>query len=488
MMFPSPKGIRTLSLRLQWRFVRVIVLFIPFYAIGSSALAACHAVTASGSGARSGTDWNNAYAGLPSTLVRGDIYYLADGTYSTNGTLGFSTAASGSTTIEIRKAQSYDNGSNCDSSIAAGWNTSTMGSGQARFTGSPALRVTAPYLTMNGNGTSTASGCGGAPGTAVNVEPPTPSDCGIALIGFGNSSSGANNIVSYQSTNLTLNYIELVGSGLNANDLEIFGYGTSNLTINHMYGRNSGCVYIQDIGDDSVVDHSYFWGTEVYGATGGCHGQAEFEGGTTSNGVRSNNVYRDITGTAIWTFALPSGTNTGWIFYNNVIFNSSPSASWSPFVSDGILACINSGVTCNEFTMVQNTVINENNPGINNENTGSYTVQNNLYYGNNRPPSFNKGSNGSYTQDHNSMLASGKSCPSGTSNVCDNSAQNPFTNWKGSVFTLASENADWNNRASLNPPYNTDAAGNPFTTDRGAYQFGSAIAPSAPVALSATVQ
>ena len=72
-----------------------------------------------------------------------------------------------------------------------------------------------------------------------------------------------------RSSNLTLNYIELVGSGYNANDLEIFGAGGGGyLTITHMYGRNSGCVYVQDFGSNRTIDHSYFWGTEVYGAPG----------------------------------------------------------------------------------------------------------------------------------------------------------------------------------------------------------------------------
>jgi len=55
--------------------------------------------------------------------------------------------------------------------------------------------------------------------------------------------------------------------------------------------------------------------------------------------------------------------------------------------------------------------------------------------------------------------------------VTDESAPNPFTNWTGGTFALASENPDWNNRASLGASYNTDAAGNAFTSDRGAYQY-----------------
>ena len=302
----------------QWFLNALLVVLALVLSSSSSAFAACHTVTPSGSGSKTGADWNNAYAGIPSTLVRGDVYYLADGSYPA---YTFSTGGSGTTTIEIRKAQSYDN---CTST---GWNTSTMGSSQARFVGDPALSVNGPYFTMNGNGNTKASGCGGGPGTTVASEPPTPSDCGIALVGSGNQNSGATNVVGIHASNLTLNYIELVGSGYNAGDLEIFGSGGGYLTITHMYGRNSGCVYVQDVGTNSTIDHSYFWGTEVYGAPGGCHGQAEFEEGGTNNGVRSNNVYRDITGTAVWTFAAGAGTNNNWQFYNNVVFYSFPQNS-----------------------------------------------------------------------------------------------------------------------------------------------------------------
>jgi hypothetical protein len=44
------------------------------------------------------------------------------------------------------------------------------------------------------------------------------------------------------------------------------------------------------------------------------------------------------------------------------------------------------------------------------------------------------------------------------------------------VFTLSSDNANWNGWTGLfGSPYDTDAAGNAFTTDRGAFQFSSGI-------------
>jgi len=76
---------------------------------------------ASGNG--SGTDWTNAYPTLPATLVRGDTYWIADGSY---GSYTFRTPLSGSSLITIRKATSGAHGT------STGWNNS-YGDGQAAF-------------------------------------------------------------------------------------------------------------------------------------------------------------------------------------------------------------------------------------------------------------------------------------------------------------------------------------------------------------------
>ena len=135
----SPKDRKTSPLQAQWRSKAVVVsLVLVLLCLGSSsAFASYHAVvpTTMCSINGDGTSWAcagssgaaGAYVGLPSTLTRGDVYCLADGNYGNH--LSLSTPASGSLTIELRKAQSYDP----DCSGLAGWNTSTMGSAQARL-------------------------------------------------------------------------------------------------------------------------------------------------------------------------------------------------------------------------------------------------------------------------------------------------------------------------------------------------------------------
>lgn len=469
------------------RLLRATIL-IAFIFSAKSTLAACHTVTPSGSGSQTGADWNNAYAGLPGTLTRGDIYYLADGTYSS---YSFTTSASGATTVEIRKAQSYDN---CTST---GWNSATMGAAQAVFSGSPAFAISSSYFILNGNGQQTGAGCGGAPGSTVTGAPPTPTDCGIKII------DTANQGMSLDASNVTVKYVELLGSGANNSSslAEVFGSTPAGPnTFTHVYGHNAGCVYFQYDGSNRTVSYSYFWGTETNGGAA-CHGQYSFDI-TMSNGVEHANVYRDITGTAAFTYASFSGQHgvvNNMQIYDNVFFNSSPASSWSPFFSDGTISCIaNSGTgeteQCSNITMSQNTFINlRSNSGINNDCTdgcgggSSYTVQDNIWY-TGAMPDFTTAAPATYTQSYNSCL--GGSCPSGTNNVSDASAPTLFVNWTGSNFNLASDNADWNNRLALSSAYDTDAAGNTFTTDRGAYQYDGSLssAPSPPTGLTAAVQ
>jgi hypothetical protein len=81
-------------------------------------------VRAGASGARNGSDWTNAFSALPTTLVRGATYYIADGTY---GGHTFDDPVSGTTLITIKKATIADHGTDI------GWN-STYGDGYWQLT------------------------------------------------------------------------------------------------------------------------------------------------------------------------------------------------------------------------------------------------------------------------------------------------------------------------------------------------------------------
>ncbi|MDW8309177.1 MAG: right-handed parallel beta-helix repeat-containing protein, partial [Verrucomicrobiales bacterium] len=105
-----------------------------------SAPAANRYVRAGATGANNGTDWNNAYTQLPATLVRGDTYYIADGTYPG---YTFTTPASGTNFIYIKKATIADHGTD------VGWQDS-YGDGQAVFGPMVHNAPNGGYIDMNG--------------------------------------------------------------------------------------------------------------------------------------------------------------------------------------------------------------------------------------------------------------------------------------------------------------------------------------------------
>jgi len=100
---------------------RLAIFTLSILTLSISAFGATHYITASGSGSQSGADWNNAYAGIPGTLVRGDTYVLAGGNY---GSYTFNTPTSGTTTITIRKAQAGTlNGTTYNDDQIPGWSS-----------------------------------------------------------------------------------------------------------------------------------------------------------------------------------------------------------------------------------------------------------------------------------------------------------------------------------------------------------------------------
>ena len=105
-----------------------IILFVVLL-IPAICLSANYAVGPSATGNGSGSDYNNLMA-WSFTPVRGNTYYLVDGSY---GSKTFSTAVSGTTLITIKKATESDYGG------LSNW-SSTYGDGQAIFTGEVSFR------------------------------------------------------------------------------------------------------------------------------------------------------------------------------------------------------------------------------------------------------------------------------------------------------------------------------------------------------------
>lgn len=137
-----------------------------------------------------GSDWTNAFGQVPA-LVRGNTYYVADGTYN-----GFTSSVSGTTPIVIKKATAADHGTD------TGWNNS-YGDGQAVF-GDITLNDMG-YFTLDGNGVE----------YGIKINHPND-DGGKAFFVGGWAAMDINNI--------TLSYVEMAGPA------GVAGYAFKNYT------------------------------------------------------------------------------------------------------------------------------------------------------------------------------------------------------------------------------------------------------------------
>jgi len=109
-----------------------------------------------GGGRQDGSDWTNAFDGLPSVLERGMTYWLSAGSY---GRYTFDDGASGQMGVTLRKATTEEHGTE------AGW-SAAYGNGQAVF---GPLEFTASRYTLDGaepNGIRTV----GQMGTTATVD------------------------------------------------------------------------------------------------------------------------------------------------------------------------------------------------------------------------------------------------------------------------------------------------------------------------------
>ena len=101
--------------------------------------AATNYVRAGATGADTGADWTDAYTALPATLTRGDVYYVAGGTYAS---YTLDDAQSGTLTITIKKAYAADHGTD------TGWQAS-YGTAQAVFNSS--FNIVRPWVIFDGS-------------------------------------------------------------------------------------------------------------------------------------------------------------------------------------------------------------------------------------------------------------------------------------------------------------------------------------------------
>jgi hypothetical protein len=351
---------------------RILVAVSSIMAMGTSAFAQqTFYVRAGATGAQNGSNWTDAFTRLPTTMVRGATYYLADGTY--DGGITFSTPESGTTYIYIKKATAWDHGT------GTGW-VATYGDGEAAFIGT--WNFTTGYWDIDGV-------VGGGPGTSVTQWP------GAWTTGHGISQtvpSGNNSNIQLRNAvgkrGFRFRHLKLV------NQQPETSTGTSYGRIFHI--EASG----QNNASDVVVEYIYvpaFMGVpfHVWGAHDWLIQYSYFGGNGLGNNVNVHrelwsgigndrwtfrwNYIKDINNSCVIGFVNEGGASENVEIYGNII-DYRPGGQSAAFLVDMDGVSNGQAIIASNWKMYNNTVVawNGGSPAyFLNGGTGSF--RNNLY-------------------------------------------------------------------------------------------------------------
>ena len=482
----------------------------------SSAFAACHVIKAGGSGSRNGADWNNSYSDIPSSLTRGDVYYVAAGNY---GRHVFNDSASGSTVIEVRAATAGDH---CTDT---GWNSSTM-LGKAVFQAGSAnssdiFQFDAPYYKINGVSRGSGSGNPYADwqtGYNISLSNANGNLCS------GSSGEGQNEHIGGTASNITIDYVEIVGNTPSTDSCAALGVYPSgnNWTISHSYLHNVGARMFEFDGNSGITT-SYNFLKHNYTSTS-LHGECYQIGSNLTNFTAAYNYIVDCVGTAYMATASGGSYNGGnnrngpWYIYGNVFDADGSNCG----VGDGHIYIFDASFTGdlyifnNLFADLNNASCGTDASGIFFAPAGDHTeivqntyIFNNVHFNDDQLALSTKCQSGSpagsssglycasgatYNWDYQSYYSMADSSDSNDkSSHVQVSSANPFTSSGSHNWMLTTDTSAGFSTNSLLAGNGTDLMGHTRgadgTWDRGALQIpGNSSAPNPPTGLTATVQ
>lgn len=427
------------------RFFSIVSLFgvMLLAATGAQAQSAYY-VRPGAAGANTGMDWNNAFSSLPSSLVRGATYYLADGSY---GGRTLDTPNSGTAAITLKKCTTADHGT------STGYN-STYCDGQASFGD---IILGSDYWVIDGSTRNESNWSNGA-------------SYGIVINGGVIGSTAVTNNVC--ASHITVKYASVGGADVGNTytgreqdyGFKSAGFSEScvNWNLSRNYVHNTNTPYHINGSDQGVIEYSYVahgFGKEAI------RGQIRM-----SNFTIRHNIFKDACqgnpgdptgGACTATIALFDGyvNSAGWgntKIYGNVFWvtNNAP-------MMDGIIAVGGSNDNVGGVEIYNNTFAGFKQGALQILVRGNGTCRNNLAHGMASAPSF--------------------SCSTSSNNIY--SSTNPFIALSSGDLRLSASSAAG---YALPAPYNIDLLGNARGTsgvwDVGAYEYGSATAsaPSAP--------
>lgn len=489
----------------------VIVLLLLF-ALPAALMATNHFVRAGASGNGSGADWTNAFTDVPASLVRGDTYYVAAGSY---GSHTFQDPDSGTSVITINAATVADHGTD------TAWSSSYVG--QATFT-APIIFKT-DYYVFNGayranTGQPWADWRNGSSyGFAINNN--NGSNCPIATpaalqMGIFNGGSAL--------TNITVEYVNIIGSG----DFGFACNGEWGLTANSFPATVAniyfGYSYIHDTPSNPMLYDGVNPGTFEYNYIERV-GEGDAAHHTEEITIRNNSdniiVRYNFVGSCSDTgcVATPNlaGARSNWYMYGNILYVNSAEAPVSYSSGDGALSVF-SGASITNFYFVNNTISSL--PSVGpcgvfpwGVGTSSVFLENNVWFNcpQNNGPALGIGVTWDYNAYYASPIMHASDFSAHVSGIDSGAGSNPFVNVAQSAgannFNLSADTtggtstANGTSLASLPPgctagvncmnvDMNGTIRGANGTWDRGALQFtgGSTSGPAAPTALSVIVQ
>ena len=451
----------------QFWFILVIFACVP-------CIAATHFITASGSGAKNGSDWNNAFAGIPATLVRGDTYVLAGGSY---GSHTFSTPASGTTPITIRKAQAGTfNGVTYNDDLVAGWN-STFQTTQAVITSASTTQwqTSTDYWNFDGvqPGTKWATS-----GFGIKI---TPASC-----------SQSNYLLDAESNQVNLKNIQFVNCGQSF-DFEQFDFiagGSTGGNVSYCYFQYGAQNHVRLAGSTNhTIEYNYFEGISYFSDH---HGEIinMLRQGFTSGPGPGNETIRynwiNDAATTNTTGQIVDLTNTGDTDNNVQIYGN----IFQDFTGHNGIGSGNSGSpgALTNWKIYDNTIIR----GVVDFAciaSSSAEFRNNLIY--NADLEIFNSCGGLGTRTNNYWNNSTNGIGAGTNDVTSGESTSVlFVNYSAGNFRLGTSSVATSGGFTLSSPLNIDPdgviRGSPPGWSLGAFQFASPTAP--PTNLLATVQ
>jgi hypothetical protein len=281
------------------------VYFSTFTITSFSVAADYHYIRANANdGANNGSDWNNAYTSLPSSLIRGDTYFIADGTY---GSYKFDDAVSGPLTITIQKATISEHGTD------DGWDDS-YGDGQAIFqrtTGSivPTIDIVTSNIVFDG-----AVGSGSDPSNyGFYISKPADNCASPQRVGFGMPGAGYTGI---NIANITVSHTAIIGCGntepICSDGVYSYPNSVSNITFtyNYIIGFQTNLHHLN--WNTATIAYNYF-GYNWSGAN--CHGQ-QISCKYTKDIEFHNNTLKD---SYVFVMGAHNARNERWNIYNNLV-------------------------------------------------------------------------------------------------------------------------------------------------------------------------